>query len=132
MSILDDVTKLEEEALERIGQADSLDSLKELQIKYLGRKGPLVAILRGLGSLSADERRTTGAKANEARQRLEEAFKQATEKFAGFGQTESIDPTLPGTVSPIGTPHIVNQVMGETNCHDPYMAAYRQEVRKQE
>ncbi|MBD3258113.1 phenylalanine--tRNA ligase subunit alpha [candidate division GN15 bacterium] len=113
MSLVDDVVKLEQEALERIGQADSLDSLKELQIRYLGRKGPLTAILRGLGKLSPEEKKATGAKANQVRQQLEAAFKEAAEKFAGPKQSSAIDPTLPGTANPIGTVHIINQVMGE-------------------
>ncbi|MEW5797138.1 MAG: phenylalanine--tRNA ligase subunit alpha, partial [Candidatus Zixiibacteriota bacterium] len=63
MSLLDEVSRLESEALERIGQAYSLDSVKELQIRYLGRKGPLVALLRQLGSLPEEERRLVGARA---------------------------------------------------------------------
>ncbi|RKX22551.1 MAG: phenylalanine--tRNA ligase subunit alpha [Candidatus Zixiibacteriota bacterium] len=113
MSLLDDVTKLETEVLERIGQADSLASLKELQVRYLGRKGPLTSLLRGLGSLPPEVRKQAGARANEVRKRLEAKFSEAVEKFSAEEKTSSFDPTLPGTCQQAGTAHILNQVMDE-------------------
>ncbi|MEW5796416.1 MAG: phenylalanine--tRNA ligase subunit alpha, partial [Candidatus Zixiibacteriota bacterium] len=95
------------------GHADSLDSVKELQIRYLGRKGPLVALLRQLGSLPEEERRLVGARANQARAALEEKIESAFRRFSA-GEAKSVfDPTLPGTSPYIGTVHVVNQVMSE-------------------
>jgi len=111
MSLLDDVTRIESEALERIGLADSLDALKELQVRYLGRKGPLVSILRSLGQLADAEKKATGACANQVRVRLEEEFAAAQARFAPAAAVESFDPTLPGTAPPLGAVHIANQVM---------------------
>ncbi len=51
MSLPDEVARLRREALERIGKTDSLASLKELQVLYLGRKGELTAVLKGLKDL---------------------------------------------------------------------------------
>jgi phenylalanyl-tRNA synthetase alpha chain len=113
MSLLDEVARIESEVIERIGQAGSLDALKELQVRYLGRKGPLTAVLRSLGKLSPDEKKEVGARANQVRVDLEEKFKSALEKFSDRGPAAAIDPTLPGTASPIGTVHVVNQVMDE-------------------
>jgi phenylalanyl-tRNA synthetase alpha chain len=113
MSLLEEVTQLESEALERIGKADSLDALKELQVRYLGRKGPLVALLRQLGKLDPEERKAVGARGNEVRKNLETEFKTAAERFASSGKGSAFDPTLPGTAPQPGTVHIVNQVMGE-------------------
>lgn len=113
MSLLEEVAQLETEALERIGQADSLDSVKELQMRYLGRKGPLVAILRQLGQLSPEEKKQVGARANQVRTRLENEFETAAGRFAGDAERTTFDPTLPGTAPQAGTVHIVNQVMGE-------------------
>jgi len=111
MSLLEDVSRIESEALERIGQADSLDALKELQVRYLGRKGPLVTVLRMLGQLPPDERKAAGARANEVRLRLEQEFQAASAAFATASTEAALDPTLPGTAQPIGTIHVVNQVM---------------------
>ncbi len=113
MSILDEVRQLEAEAIERIGNTDSLDSLRELQVRYLGRKGPLVAILRGLGKLEGDERKQVGAAANKTRVRLEQEFAAVAEKYDTGKAASAFDPTLPGTGHRIGTVHILNQVMGD-------------------
>ena len=113
MSLLDEVVRLEIEALERIGQADSLDSLKELQIRYLGRKGPLVSVLRQLGSLPEDERKLVGARANQVRVALEEKIEAALRRFSGGEARGGFDPTLPGTGQYVGTVHVTNQVMRE-------------------
>lgn len=113
MSLLKEVIALETEALERIGQADSLESVKELQVRYLGRKGPLVAILRQLGQLTPEDKKQVGARSNQARGNLEAALKAATDKFSGGEAGTAFDPTLPGTAPQAGTVHIINQVMGE-------------------
>ena len=49
-------------------------SLEEIRIKYLGKKGALTAILRGMGSLTPEERPIIGAVANEVRACIEEAL----------------------------------------------------------
>lgn len=113
MSLLEEVARLESEALERIGLADSLESVNKLQVRYLGRKGPLLAILRQLGKLPPEERKEVGARANQVRTRLETEFKAATERFGGEDSSHAFDPTLPGTAPYAGTVHIINQVMGE-------------------
>ena len=113
MSLLEEVARLESEALERIGLADSLESVNELQVRYLGRKGPLLAILRQLGKLPPEERKEVGARANQVRTRLETEFKAATERFGDEDSGHAFDPTLPGTAPYAGTVHIINQVMGE-------------------
>ena len=52
----------------------SQSSLEEIRIKYLGKKGQLTAILRGMGSLSAEERPVIGAIANTVREKIEQAL----------------------------------------------------------
>ena len=113
MSLLDEVTRIESEALERIGRADSLESVKELQFRYLGRKGQLAAVLRQLGTLPEVERKQLGAGANQARARLEAQFEAAAGLFQTDKPRSAFDPTLPGTVPRVGTVHVVNQVMHE-------------------
>jgi len=119
MSLLDDVAQLEKEALKEIEGANSLESLNELQIKYLGRKGCLTAILKTLGKLPVEERKAAGARANQVRQALEGQLLQAADKFTVKKEKTVFDPTLPGTGSRPGAVHIINQVMGEI-CHTFY------------
>jgi phenylalanyl-tRNA synthetase alpha chain len=111
MSNLDDVVKLKEEFIERLGKADSLDSINELQVKYLGRKGTLTAILKGLKDLPAEERKVIGATANKVRSELEQLAKQTQEKFSTSEALSAFDPTLPGMIQRRGVIHIVNQVI---------------------
>ena len=113
MALLDDVSRVKQEALERIRKADSLDSLNEVRVTYLGRKGQLTAILKGLKDLSPDEKRQAGAEANKCRTLLEDELKQATEKLGTSEEKSAFDPTLPGTSPRLGVVHIINQVIEE-------------------
>lgn len=112
MALVDDIRSIEQEALERIGQAGSLDSLRELSVQYLGKKGKLTAVLKSLGALPIDERKLVGAEANRARVALEQRLEEAEARLA-VAAGPSVDPTLPGTGQYIGAVHIINQVMGE-------------------
>jgi phenylalanyl-tRNA synthetase alpha chain len=113
MALLDEVTRIEHEALERISKADSLDSLKELQVQLLGNKSPIKAILKELGTLPPEERKAAGARANQVRQQVESKLQEAIDQFSKQIQVSAFDPTPPGTGQVPGTIHILNQVMGE-------------------
>lgn len=110
MSIVEDIAQTKREALERIGNADSLDLLEQLRVQYLGRKGVVTAYLKGLKELSPDERKQVGAVANKCRSEIDQALKAGTEKSASPGQSTAIDASLPGTPVRVGTVHIINQV----------------------
>jgi phenylalanyl-tRNA synthetase alpha chain len=113
MSLIDQINSIEHEALERIGRSDSLDSLQEIRVSLLGRKGSLTAVLKGLGELPLEEKKSTGARANQVRQALEDKLAEAEARLSQGKAGGSFDPTLPGTGKRIGTVHILNQVMGE-------------------
>ena len=113
MSVLDDLKNLESEALERISNAGSLDALNEVRVRFLGKKGSITAVLKTLGKLPVDERKLIGAVANTARTNIEENIKIAQNKLSTGKTASDFDPTLPGTAQPIGTIHILNQVMND-------------------
>ncbi|MFH1687168.1 MAG: phenylalanine--tRNA ligase subunit alpha [bacterium] len=113
MTLLDEVAQILHEAQERIGGADSLAALKELQVSYLGRKGSLTAVLKQLKDLPPDQKKEIGAAANKARVRLEQAFEQAADSFSGDSDAGIFDPTLPGTYPYQGVTHIVNQTINQ-------------------
>ena len=119
MSLTDQIKNIEGEALERIGQADSLAVLKDLRVAYLGRKSPVMALLKGLGALPPEERKTAGAQANSLKQRIETALDEKTAALDSGPKADALDPTLPGTGQRLGAVHVVNQVMGEI-CHTFY------------
>ena len=113
MSILDEVSHIEQDAIKRISEADSLDLLRELQVQFLGRKGSLTAVLKSLGGLSTDARKAAGARANQVRELIEQKIEEATSRLASSKSSSSFDPTLPGTGQYLGVTHIVTQTMND-------------------
>ncbi len=101
---------LSESAQNAIAEVDSLSSLEELRIKYLGKKGELSLILKGMGKLSAQERPKIGAIANEIKTKIQDRLTnqhQELEKAQIKAKiaSETIDVTMPGVSSPLGKIH---------------------------
>ena len=113
MSPLEEVARLRQEALERISTADSLASLKQSRVQYLGRKGRLTSILKGLKDLPVEQRKQVGAEANKCRLQLEQDFDAAERRFSETSEAPLIDPTLPGTAQRVGATHLTTQVIEE-------------------
>ena len=113
--------KLEQIKLEAIAELDAASSSQELEalkVKYLGKKGALTAVLKMMGSLSADERPLMGQYANETRVFIEERIAliqtQIREKeVAARLATEKIDITLPGKRHRLGHKHPLSIVLDE-------------------
>lgn len=101
-------------AIEEIESAQS--SLEDIRIKYLGKKGQLTAILRGMGQLSADERPKIGAIANTVRERIEEALEKRgaelkEKQLAQSLAAEKLDVTYDGACSRCGHIHPITRTM---------------------
>lgn len=96
--------------------ADSLAALDEIRVQYLGKKGEITALLKGLGKLSPQERPAAGAKINEVKEAVNAvitARKQALEQaaIAAKLEQESIDVTLAGRGQDLGGLHPVTQTI---------------------
>ena len=109
---------LRTEALQELQQVENPQQLNDLRIKYLGKKGALTEILRGMGAFSAEERPVIGQVGNDVRAAIEEvievkqsAFQQA--ETQNRLRAETIDVTLPGKQLPIGAVHPLNKVTQE-------------------
>ncbi len=103
------------EALQALDAAGSLEDLNETRIKYLGKKGALTQVLRGMGKLSAEERPRIGQAANEIRSAIEERLAARTDELKVAVQEqrlrrEVIDVTLPGTPVQWGGKHPLTRV----------------------
>ena len=110
--------ELHQQGLQQIAAADSLTTLNEIRIKFLGKKGSLTQALRQMGSLSEQERPQIGALANNVRNDLQQALDQAKQDLENKAvqeqlQAEKIDVTLPGKPRRMGTKHVINQVMDD-------------------
>ena len=110
--------EIRKEAGSVIDQAESLEILNDIRVKFLGKKGKLTEILRGMGALSAEERPLIGQVANEVRSFIDEALDQKLaivkeqEKILKL-QTEKIDVTLPGRPIYLGKKHPLTTIMDE-------------------
>ena len=110
------VKQLEADALQEIRQARTPEALELLRVKYLGRKGELTLILRGLKDLDPDLRRQVGQEANRTKEVLEAALARtlATLKaLARRAAAAEIDVTLPGRRPPLGRLHPITRTMQE-------------------
>ena len=115
-SLIDALKALEVQALEAVSAASDPEALEDLRIQYLGRKeGQISGILRGLGSLSPEERPAVGAEANLVKARVQTALeeKKATMEPGGGRASGDLDLSLPGSVGWKGGRHPVTQVIDE-------------------
>ena len=109
---------LKAQALEELAAVTSLDALKDLRVKYLGKKGPMTEILRGMGKLPAEERPKIGQIVNEIKAELEGKINEATavlekKALADKLANEQVDITLPGRKPKAGHLHPVTLTMRE-------------------
>lgn len=108
----------ESKALQQIKQAETTKELQDIQVAFLGRRGSLTQVLRGMGKLDPAQRPIIGQKANEVRQAISQAIegkKAILEEEALKEQLskEEIDVTLPASPLPQGGAHILRQVIEE-------------------
>lgn len=110
--------ELKDSSLSHIENADSIEALENLRVKYLGKKGELTAILKQMGKLSEEERPVVGQLANEVRELLAGTIDARRESLAQKQlehklQAERLDVTIPGTPVAIGKKHPLNTVLDE-------------------
>lgn len=110
--------QINKEAIEQINKVNSLQEINELRVKYLGKKGELTAILKGMGTLSPEERPKMGSIVNVVRDSIVGAIeakenelkeKEMNEKL----EKERIDVTLPSTKITRGSKHPINRIIEE-------------------
>ena len=109
------INEIEISAAAEIAAAADTQSLEAVRIKYLGKKGALTAILRGMGSLTPEERPVIGAYANTVRGKIEEEISARSESLksaslASALENEKLDITMPARKKPLGRLHPITQV----------------------
>ena len=110
------LARIKAEALKKLNESGA--DLEQIRIQYLGKKGELTSVLRGMGSLSAEERPVIGQLANDVRVYIEKAI---TEKSAELNKqklemklkSERLDVTMPGTLPAAGHVHPLTKVQRE-------------------
>lgn len=113
----DRIEKIREEGVAALGQADSFERLEQLRQHFLGKKGLLTEVLKGLGRLDPEERKELGRLANVVKEHfagaIEEAKKRLLEKASFFEGTPDL--TLPGLAPVSGGLHPITQMCYDLN-----------------
>jgi phenylalanyl-tRNA synthetase alpha chain len=116
--MLNEIEKIKTEAQKQLAGINNPKDLEAWRVQYLGKKSPLTQILRGLTSLSIEERKAVGAAANQVKNLLEtmvtekgQALREVQLKSAT--QKESIDISLPGCPLTLGYQHPITQAIEE-------------------
>jgi len=109
---------LRDSALRAMEGAVTPDDLDAIALAYLGRKGELTTVLRGIGALPADDRPRVGAVANDVRQAVEAALQEHGTALRGAAlqarlAAEAVDVTTPGRSIGRGTLHPINETVRE-------------------
>lgn len=105
-------------AADALRRADKLEKLEELRIQFLGKKGELTAVMKGMGKLSAEERPVIGQLANEVRSRIEQALEEKKSALEAEVQNakmkrERLDVTMPGRRGAEGGKHPLLTVLDD-------------------
>ncbi|MGH8008413.1 MAG: phenylalanine--tRNA ligase subunit alpha, partial [Candidatus Binatia bacterium] len=114
-----ELTRIHDEILAALDACRDESDVEALRVRFLGRKGELTGVLRGLGELPPEQRRSIGEQANQLKALLEERItalraRWQEEKRIRSLAAERIDITIPGTRRPTGSLHPLLQVLDET------------------
>lgn len=112
------IQKIRQNSVDEISNAEDLQTLNELKVKYLGKKGELTEVLRGMGALSSDERPVIGSLVNKVRDELEKLVADKEKEFKEKEmlkkiEEEEIDVTEPSKKIKLGSIHPITQIIDE-------------------
>ena len=111
-----ELAALKQDAIKAIASADSLEQLEQLRVSYLGKKGQLSVVLRGMGKLTAEDRPRIGAIANEVKELLQDNLEQKRSSMLAAQiqaqlEAETLDVSMPGVYRPQGRQHPLNSTI---------------------
>jgi phenylalanyl-tRNA synthetase alpha chain len=111
-----ELATLKAEAVGAIASADTLEQIEQLRVSYLGKKGQLSVVLRGMGKLSSEDRPRIGAIANEVKELLQDNLEQKRSSLQAAQiqaqlESETLDVSMPGVYRPQGRQHPLNSTI---------------------
>ena len=112
------IEEIKKQSIKEIENCTTQKELNELKVKYLGKKGDLTTVLRGMGALAPEERPIIGSLVNQVRDKLNELFTEKEENFKKKELekrllTEKIDITEPSKKIELGSLHPITQIIKE-------------------
>ena len=114
----EEIAKIKENSIKEMEASQNLKELNDLKVKYLGKKGELTVVLRGMGTLSPEERPVIGSLVNEVRDELNALVEKKEKEFKKQElqkrlETENIDVTEPSKKVNLGSLHPITQIIEE-------------------
>lgn len=102
--------QIKKEAIAQIEKSDALEALNDVRINFLGKKGELTAVLKGMKDVAPEDRPKVGQLVNETRAEIERVLEEAQKKLEAFKReaqmkSEVIDVTLPAKKNNVGHRH---------------------------
>ena len=112
---MDELLKIQEEALAKIAACADAKELNDLRVFYLGKKGPIQAAMKSMKTMAPEERKTFGQVSNKTKQEIGQAIeeKKAYLEEKALNErllAEDIDISLPGNRLPVGSVHPLTRV----------------------
>ncbi|NQV56000.1 MAG: phenylalanine--tRNA ligase subunit alpha [Rhodospirillales bacterium] len=115
---MDDLDALKTELIGEVSAAADLDALEQVRISALGKKGRITDLMKGLGQMSADERKEAGQALNALKGHINDALNARKSEMEGAGidarlEAERVDVTLPPRPEATGSIHPISQTIDE-------------------
>lgn len=107
------IQQIKTEILAKLSEVKDGQFLRDLEVKYMGRKGVFTEILRSLSELSAEEKTKIGKLANEIKLDIQVKFAEAKKVVEGERRESFLDVTLPGKKIEAGHIHPISQIQEE-------------------
>jgi phenylalanyl-tRNA synthetase alpha chain len=110
--------KISADFTEKLNRVRDLTEIENLRVSFLGKKGALTSVLRGMGQVSPEERPVIGQLANEVRSKIEDGLSARIEELKEEArsrklESETLDVTMPGRLPDKGSFHPLQQVIEE-------------------
>jgi phenylalanine--tRNA ligase, alpha subunit len=116
--MLEKLSRLREDVLEKLNNVGNLDELNDLKVKVLGKKGEFTAIMKGMAEIAAEKRAEFGKMTNELKVVLQDRFDEKFNTLKEMAKqerlkNETIDITLPGRKANEGSLHPLTKTVAE-------------------
>ena len=110
------IEQIKASAMQELANVTTAKELDDVRVKYLGKKGELTSVLRGMGALSAEERPVIGGLVNKVKTEIEDVINKKEDEFKALElkrklEEETIDITLPSEKIKRGSKHPLNRII---------------------
>ncbi len=112
-SVVEKLESLRNEALQEIKTSADENAVYQVKSKYIGKKSEISELLKGIASLSIEEKRAIGGRVNSVKEEIETFIEERLKELLSKGASYSFDPNLPGLTPSLGRLHPLTRVMNE-------------------